>query len=179
MSEERHLEQGRLQVYTGNGKGKTTAALGLALRAVGRGLRVHLMQFMKGQSYSELNSLTRLAPELTFEQVGRDSFIRKGEATAVDIAMAGEALARAFPLVTSGDYDVVILDELNCAIYFDLVPLADVLELIRRRAPRTELVITGRNAPPELIDLADLVTEMCEIKHYYHLGQDARPGIES
>lgn len=175
----RGLETGRFQVYTGNGKGKTTASLGLALRAVGRGLRVHIMQFMKGQSYSELNALKRLAPELTFEQVGRDCFIRKGEAAAADIAMAQQALARAKPLVASGEYDLLILDELNCALDFELVPLAEVLDLIRSRAPRTELVITGRNAAPEVLELADLVTEMREIKHYYNLGQDARPGIES
>lgn len=173
------LAQGRVQVYTGNGKGKTTAALGLALRAVGRGLRVYMMQFMKGQSYSELVSAQRLAPELTLEQVGRDCFIRKGQIDPADVAMAQAAFARARELVRSGDYDLVILDELNCAVDFELIPVGDALELIAGRAPHTELVLTGRNARPEVIAVADLVTEMREIKHYYHAGQDARPGIES
>lgn len=173
------LERGLVQVYTGNGKGKTTAALGLALRAVGRGLRVYMMQFMKGQSYSELVSARRLAPQLTLEQVGRDCFIRKGAVDPVDVQMAQAAFARARSLVACGEYDLVILDELNCAVDFELVAVADALELIRTKAPRTELVMTGRNAAPELIAAADLVTEMREIKHYFNAGQPARPGIES
>jgi cob(I)alamin adenosyltransferase len=173
------LTQGRVQVYTGNGKGKTTAALGLALRAVGHGLRVYMMQFMKGQSYSELISAQRLAPELTLEQVGRDCFIRKGEVDPVDAAMAQAAFVRARQLVASGAYDLVILDELNCAVDFGLIPLADALDLIRGKATHTELVLTGRGAHPEIIERADLVTEMREIKHYYNSGQQARRGIES
>jgi len=176
---EPYLSRGLVQVYTGNGKGKTTAALGLALRAVGRGLRVYIMQFMKGQSYSELVSLRRLAPELTCEQVGRDCFIRKGEVDPVDVQMAQEALSRAKDLVTSGDYDLVILDEFNCAVDFELLAVADALELIRSKALQTELVMTGRNARPEVIELADLVTEMREVKHYFNAGQAARAGIES
>lgn len=176
---ELRLEFGLVQVYTGNGKGKTTAALGLALRAVGRGLRVYMMQFMKGQSYSELTSARLLAPQLTLEQVGRDCFIRKGAVDPVDVALAQDAFVRARQLVVSGDYDLVILDELNCAVDFELVAVADVLALIRAKAPRTELVMTGRNAHPEVIEAADLVTEMREIKHYFNAGQPARPGIES
>jgi cob(I)alamin adenosyltransferase len=176
---EASLERGLVQVYTGNGKGKTTAALGLALRAVGRGLRVYMMQFMKGQSYSELVSAQRLAPQLTLEQVGRDCFIRKGAVDPVDVQMAQEAFARARNLVVSGEYDLVILDELNCAVDFELIAVADALELIRAKAPRTELVMTGRNACPEVIAAADLVTEMREIKHYFNAGQPSRPGIES
>lgn len=178
MSEPK-LAQGRVQVYTGNGKGKTTAALGLALRAVGRGLRVYMMQFMKGQSYSELISALRLAPELTLEQVGRDNFIRKGQVDPVDTAMAQAAFARARQLVVSGEYDLVILDELNCAVDFELIPLEEVLDLIRSKPAQTELVMTGRNARPEVLELADLVTEMREIKHYFNAGQLSRPGIES
>lgn len=173
------LERGLVQVYTGNGKGKTTAALGLALRAVGRGLRVYMMQFMKGQSYSELNSAQLLVPRLTLEQVGRDCFIRKGAVDPVDVQMAQAAFARARQLVVTGEYDLVILDELNCAVDFDLIPVAAALELIRAKAPRTELVLTGRNARAEVIEAADLVTEMREIKHYFNAGQPARPGIES
>lgn len=173
------LNRGLVQVYTGHGKGKTTAAFGLALRAVGRGLKVYVMQFMKGQTYSELISAQRLAPQLQLEQVGRDCFIRKGAVESIDITMAREAFTRARQLVMSGEYDLVILDELNCAVDFDLIPVDDVLEMIRSKAPQTELVLTGRNARSEVIEIADLVTEMREIKHYFNAGQPARPGIES
>ena len=168
-----------MQVYTGNGKGKTTAALGLALRAVGHGLRVYIMQFMKGQSYGELVSVQRLAPELTLEQVGRDTFIFPDRIDPVDAEMAQAAFARARQLVSSGEYDLVILDEFNGAVALGLIPLADALDLIRGKAPQTELVLTGRDAHAQIVELADLVTEMREIKHYYTVGQQARRGIES
>ena len=156
------LEKGLVQIYTGNGKGKTTASLGLAFRAAGHDFRVYVMQFMKGQTiYGELEAARRVGANLTIKQVGREAF------------------ARARQLTSSGDYDLVVLDELNCVVDYDLVPLAEVKELIRAKAPHTELVLTGRNAHPELIELADLVTEMREIKHYYHAGQQARRGIES
>ncbi len=174
------LEQGLVQIYTGNGKGKTTASLGLSLRAAGHGFKVYVMQFMKGSTvYGELESARRLAPELTIEQVGRDVFVSRSNPDAVDVRMAREAFVRARQLVESGDYDLVVLDELNCAVDFGLVPLDEVKEMIRRKAPRTELVMTGRGAHPEIIELADLVTEMREIKHYYNSGQHARTGIES
>ncbi len=173
------LNKGLVQVYTGNGKGKTTAALGLALRAVGHGLRVYMMQFMKGQSYSELVSIQRLSPELTLEQVGRSSFIMPGKIDPVDAEMARTAFARARQLVRGGEYDLVILDEFNGAVDLGLIPLPDALDLIRGKAPHTELVLTGRGARPEIVELADLVTEMREIKHYFNAGQPARRGIES
>ncbi len=175
-----YLQRGRVQLYTGNGKGKTTAALGLALRAVGHGLRVYVMQFLKGQTvYGELETARRLAPELTIEQVGREAFVSPTRPAEEDLRLAREAFARARVLVTSGDYDLVILDELNCAVLFGMIPLSEVLALIAARPPRVELVLTGRGAPQELMDAADLVTEMREIKHYYHAGQEARQGIES
>ncbi len=177
---ERTLQQGLVQIYTGNGKGKTTASLGLALRAAGHGFKIYVMQFMKGSTvYGELESARRLAPELTIEQVGRDVFVSRSNPDPEDLLMAREAFARARQLVESGDYDLVVLDELNCAVDFGLVPLAEVKEMIRRKAPHTELVMTGRGAHPEVIELADLVTEMREIKHYYNSGQHARTGIES
>lgn len=174
------LSKGLVQVYTGNGKGKTTAALGLALRAVGHGLRVHIMQFMKGQTvYGELEAAKILAPLLTIEQVGRKNFIIPGKIDPVDIEVANAAFVRGKGLVLSGDYDLVILDELNCAVDLGLIPLAEVKALLAQKPFTTELVLTGRGAHPEIIALADLVTEMREIKHYYNAGQPARVGIES
>lgn len=179
MSAEK-LSRGLVQVYTGNGKGKTTAALGLALRAVGHGLRVYMMQFMKGQTvYGELEAAKVLAPLLTIEQVGRKNFIIPGKIDPIDIEVAGAAFIRGKALVLSGDYDLVILDELNCAVDLGLIPLAEVKEMLMQKPTTTEIVLTGRGAHPEIIALADLVTEMREIKHYYNAGQSARVGIES
>ncbi|MDO9079551.1 MAG: cob(I)yrinic acid a,c-diamide adenosyltransferase [Desulfuromonadales bacterium] len=174
------LAKGLVQIYTGNGKGKTTASLGLAFRAVGNGLRVHIMQFMKGQTlYGELESAKALAPLLSIEQVGRKDFVIPGKIDPIDVEMAQAAFARGKALVLSGDYDLVILDELNCAVDLGLIPVTDVTELIALKPLTTELVLTGRGAHPEVIALADLVTEMREIKHYYNTGQPARVGIES
>ncbi|MBE0598412.1 MAG: cob(I)yrinic acid a,c-diamide adenosyltransferase [Desulfuromonadales bacterium] len=174
------LQQGLVQVYTGNGKGKTTASLGLAFRAAGHGLRVYVMQFMKGSTvYGELASARRMAPELTIEQVGRDTFVSRSHPDPQDVQYARDGFDRAKALVLSGDYDLVVLDELNCAVDFGLLPLAEVKALIEAKPPHTELVLTGRGAHPEIIELADLVTEMREIKHYYNSGQHARTGIES
>jgi cob(I)alamin adenosyltransferase len=180
MKDHGKLSRGLVQVYTGNGKGKTTAALGLAFRALGHGFRVHVMQFMKGQTlYGELEAGKRFADILTIEQVGQPQFVRRGRQTRSDHDMASAALARARTLLASGDYDLVVLDELNCALDFELVELDAVKELIRTKPAHTELVITGRNAHAEILELADLVTEMREIKHYFNNGQPAREGIES
>ncbi|PLX94036.1 MAG: cob(I)yrinic acid a,c-diamide adenosyltransferase [Desulfuromonas sp.] len=174
------LKKGLVQIYTGNGKGKTTASLGLAFRASGHGMRVYVMQFMKGQTvYGELEAAAQISLDLTIEQVGRDTFVSKENPDPVDAAMAQAAFERAQELVTGGDYDLVVLDELNCAVDFGLVPVDDVKALIKAKAPHTELVMTGRGAHPEIIELADLVTEMREVKHYYNSGQPARQGIES
>jgi cob(I)alamin adenosyltransferase len=173
------LKKGLVQVYTGNGKGKTTASLGLAFRAAGHDFRVYVMQFMKGQTvYGELEAARRLGPNITIEQVGRRAFVSR-EPEPQDLEMAREAFGRARQLVSSGDYDLVVLDELNCAVDYGLVPLDEVKALIRQKAPHTELVMTGRGAHPDIIEMADLVTEMREIKHYYNAGQGARKGIES
>ena len=180
MTEQHKLDKGLVQVYTGNGKGKTTASLGLVFRALGHGFRIHVMQFMKGQTtYGELESAKQFTDSLTIEQVGLPSFVKHGKQASEDREMAQKALSRAQVLVASGDYDLVVLDELNCAIDFDLVELDVVKELIRSKPAHTELVITGRNAHPDIVDLADLVTEMREIKHYFNAGQVARVGIES
>jgi len=180
MTHKHKLAKGLVQVYTGNGKGKTTASLGLVFRALGHGFRVHVMQFMKGQTiYGELESAKRFSDCLTIEQVGRPHFVKQGKQTQSDREMAREAFSRAQALISRGDYDLVVLDELNCAVEFDLVELEAVKEMIRTKPVHTELVITGRNAHPQIIELADLVTEMREIKHYYNNGQPARTGIES
>lgn len=174
------LEQGRVQIYTGNGKGKTTAALGLAFRAAGRGLRVHIIHFMKFDAdCGEMESAKRMGENWTVEQLGRPGFVSFNNPAQEDIDLAANALLRATVLASNGDVDVLILDELINALHFKLVKLRDVLELIHDKAAHTELVLTGRNAPQALIDAADLVTEMNEIKHYYHCGQSARSGIES
>ncbi len=179
-SDSRKLHQGRVQVYTGNGKGKTTASLGLAFRAAGHGLRVGILQFMKGSTvYGELEAARRMVPEISIEQVGRDTFVSRDNPDPEDRRMAREGFEKAKKMVLSGDYDLVILDELNCAVDFGLIPVEEVAELIRSKPRSTELVLTGRNAHPDIVALADLVTEMREIKHYYHAGQPARRGIES
>jgi len=167
---------GLVQVYTGDGKGKTTAALGLALRAAGWGLHTFIAQFMKGQDYGERHSLLRLAPFIVCEQYGRAEFIR--QASAEDCALAQHGLQKADEAMRSGHYTIIILDEICVALHFGLLQLPEVLELIDRKPPDVELVLTGRRAPRELIERADLVTEMREVKHPYQRGIGARRGIE-
>jgi len=172
------LERGCTQVYTGNGKGKTTAALGLALRAVGRGLKVCVFQFIKGGGpYGEHLIADKLAPFFTIIQTGQPGWVNTRDITA-DRSIAQEALVRAKGLLISGDYDLFICDEINGAVGFGLVDVEQVLELIRQRPEKVELVLTGRNAHERVIEAADLVTEMREIKHYYKAGVPARTGIE-
>jgi cob(I)alamin adenosyltransferase len=170
--------QGYVHVYTGDGKGKTTAALGLAIRAAGAGMRVYIAQFVKGMFYSELEALGRHADRITLKQYGRDCFIEK-EPTEEDIRAARNGLEEVKGILASGDYRVVILDEANIATRYNLFSADELLELIRTKPEPVELVITGRNADPKIIAAADLVTEMKEIKHYYHRGVRARPGIET
>jgi cob(I)alamin adenosyltransferase len=172
------LEHGCIQVYTGNGKGKTTAALGLSLRAVGRGLRVCFFQFIKGGGpYGEQLVAERLAPLFTIIQTGRPGWVNRQDITE-DRRLAQEALEQARAIVNSGDYDLVVLDELNGAVGFGLVEVEQVLELMAGKPPLLELVITGRNAHERIVAAADLVTEMREVKHYYRAGVPARVGIE-
>lgn len=173
------LTQGRTQVYTGDGKGKTTAALGLALRAVGRGLKVSMIQFIKGGgAYGEHLAAARLAPQLVIHQTGRDGWIRRDRLDAEDLRIAAETLAQARQTLAAGEHDLVILDEINGAAWFGLIEVDDILALIAAKPPHVELVLTGRNADARVIAAADLVTEMVEIKHYYRQGVPARVGIE-
>ena len=169
--------KGYIQIYTGNGKGKTTAAFGLALRAVGAGLKVYIAQFVKGTEYSELESVKRLSDSITLKQYGLGFFVNR-EPNKDDIRVALEGLKEVREIMCSGMYDLVILDEANVAVYHDLFSVEDLLEFMRAKPANVELVITGRRADPRIIESADLVTEMEAIKHYYHSGVEARIGIE-
>lgn len=192
--------KGYVQVYTGNGKGKTTAAIGLAIRALGAGKRVLFLQFMKAKSYSEHKILPNISPLLKLETLGKPFFVaRKEDLNSADLAqwqdkcvifekgkppreyveLMKKGIKMALDGVTKGDYDLVILDEINVALFYELVALQDVLELIEKKKPEVELVLTGRNCPQEIIEKADLVTEMREVKHYYSKGVQARTGIEN
>lgn len=172
------LEQGMVQIYTGNGKGKTTAALGLSLRAVGRGLKVCFFQFIKGGGpYGEQLIAEKLEPLFTIIQTGRPGWVNTKD-IGEDRRLAQEGLVRAKELLVSGSYDLFVCDELLGAIGFGLLDLEQALELIHLKPKAVELVLTGRNADQLLIEAADLVTEMREIKHYYCAGVPARVGIE-
>lgn len=172
------LERGIVQVYTGNGKGKTSAAFGLALRAIGRGLKVYVIQFIKGGfDYGELYMVDKL-PNLELKVFGRGRFVTEKPPEREDVELAEKALVLAEEVVKSGEYDIVILDEINVALNLKLIKIERVLELIRNKPKHVELVLTGRYAPDEIIEAADLVTEMREVKHPYNKGFQARKGIE-
>ena len=188
------LNRGLVQIYTGGGKGKTTAALGLAMRACGHGLRALMIQFMKGASNTgELASAAKLYPQFEIIPSGkpcskgvsndecdycRECFVNPDNVEDEDRAASRRAIELAKEKIGSGDYQLVILDEIVCALEFGLVELADVIALIEAKPPTLELVLTGRGAPPELIGKADLVTEMLPIKHPWDAGVKARKGIE-
>jgi cob(I)alamin adenosyltransferase len=174
---ERQLSKGYVQIYTGDGKGKTTAALGSALRASGHGMRTYIGQFLKGQQYGELDAL-RDHPCVTVEQYGDPRCIRREEVTPEHVAQAQRGLERARAAMLSGEYDIVVLDEVNVTIWFGLLSIEDVLALLDEKPERVEVILTGRRAPQALIERADLVTEMREVKHYYTQGVAARDGIE-
>lgn len=169
--------KGYIHVYTGDGKGKTTAAFGLALRAVGAGKKVFIAQFAKGQIYSEIEATRRFLPDITIRQYGLDCFIINAPKKE-DVEIARSGLKELHEVVRSGEYDMIILDEANIAFYYDLFTPPELLSVVEERKEGTEVIITGRYAPPELIEAADLVTEMQETKHYYSEGVEARKGIE-
>lgn len=174
------LRQGFVQIYTGNGKGKSTAAIGQAVRAAGFGLKTYIAQFMKEYPYNELESLKHLSEWITIEQFGGDEFVYKKELPgAEELAKAKSGLQTAKEKMLSGNYDIIILDEAIVAIYFKLIKTKDLVEFIKSKSVEVELILTGRYCPNELIELADLVTEMKEIKHYYQKGIISRKGIES
>jgi cob(I)alamin adenosyltransferase len=171
------MKDAYVQVYTGDGKGKTTAALGLALRAAGHGLTTYIGQFMKGQSYGELEAL-RDHPLITIEQYGGSRCLRREDVCEEDVVRAKHGLERAREVMLSEKSDIVVLDEINVALWFGLLSVGEVLSFLDERPESVEVVLTGRRAPAELLERADLVTEMLEVKHYYRRGVQARDGIE-
>ena len=172
------LDRGLVQVYTGDGKGKTSAAFGLALRAIGRGLRIYIIQFIKGGfDYGELYMVDKL-PNLELKAFGRGRFVMEKPPRKEDINLAQKALQLAKEVVKSGKYDIVTLDEINVALNLKLVNIDETLQLIKNKPKHVELILTGRYAPPKLIEAANLVTEMHEIKHPFTQGVKPRKGIE-
>ncbi|HUT15448.1 MAG TPA: cob(I)yrinic acid a,c-diamide adenosyltransferase [Anaerolineae bacterium] len=173
-----HLDQGLIQIYTGDGKGKTTAALGLALRAAGHDMQVYIVQFMKGWPHYGERAALRDQPHITLVQFGRPDFVDRENPDPQDVRLAQDALGHALDVIASGEYDVVVLDEINVALDFQLVSLEQVLGLLDAKPRHVELVLTGRSAHPQVVQRADLVTEMREIKHPYAAGIQGRKGIE-
>lgn len=171
------LDFGLIHVYMGDGKGKTTGALGLVVRMAGSGGKTAFIQFMKGWPYSEVRGLSFL-PGVTLVQTGRPDYIYPGHIDPVDFAEAQKGVSAARDALMSGCYDLVVLDEINVAISFGLVALSDVIEMLKQKPLNVEVVLTGRNPPRDLVDLADLVTDMVEIKHPYKNGILARKGID-
>lgn len=169
--------KGYIHVYTGNGKGKTTAALGLAVRALGAGKKVYIGQFAKSKQYSELEIINKLLTDITIKQYGTGCFIFE-KPKEEDVLAAQQGLQDIVEAIESDKYDVIILDEANIAVYYNLISVEQLIEAIGKRSERTEIIITGRYATQEIMDFADLVTEMKEVKHYYQQGVQARVGIE-
>jgi cob(I)alamin adenosyltransferase len=174
------LEKGYIHVYTGNGKGKTTAALGQALRAAGSGLKTYMISFMKDFPYGELRSMQQMNQWIRLDQYGNDDFVLNKEPPGEkDFKAAKKALQKAREAMVSGEFNIVIMDEICIAIYFGLFKKEQVLTMLEQKPEPIELILTGRYCPEELIEIADIVTEMVEIKHYYQKGVLARRGIES
>jgi cob(I)alamin adenosyltransferase len=171
------MTKGYVQVYTGDGKGKTTAALGLAIRAAGAGFKVFIAQFLKKGDYSEIKALERFSDLITVEQFGLGRFVR-GKPAPEDIEAARTGLESIKKILASGKHQMVILDEANVAAVCGLVSIDDLLAVIEQKPPRVELILTGRGAAPQVIERADLVSEVKAIKHYFNDGVKARVGIE-
>lgn len=166
-----------VHIYTGNGKGKTTAALGLSMRAAGAGKKVFFGQFVKGMAYGEVKLINEQIPQIDHQLFGRNCFIKR-EPEQSDYEEAQKGLEKIRTIIRSGEYQVIVLDELNIALYYKLLEPGDIIALIDELSPEIELIITGRYVLDELIEKADLVTEMKEIKHYFHQDIKARRGIE-
>jgi cob(I)alamin adenosyltransferase len=170
--------KGLVIVITGNGKGKTTAAFGQALRAIGQGYKVFILQFMKGRRYGEFIAAEKYLPRLTIRMSGLDSFVMRDKPAAIDIELAQNGLDAAQKAINSGKYDMIILDEINVALDFKLIDLQKVVDLIKNKPPALDLILTGRYAPKEIIKLADTVSVVKEVKHHYRAGTKDRAGIE-
>jgi cob(I)alamin adenosyltransferase len=171
------LKKGYVHVYTGPGKGKTTAAIGLGIRAAGAGMKVHMVQFMKGRRYSEIDTIEKI-PNFSITQHGRDEFVSKENPEQVDIDLAQKGFKYSKEIINDGKYDMIILDEINVAVDYNLISIEDLTKLIEEKPEGLELILTGRYAHPEIVRYADLVTEMLEIKHPYQQGIEARKGID-
>ena len=171
------VQKGLVMVYTGDGKGKTTAALGLAFRAAGHGLKVLAVHFLKGRDYGEAKA-AECFPHFDVVKAGREKFVNRDNPDPEDLRLAKEGLARAKEAAANGEYDLIVLDEVNVALNYNLVTLDEVLGLIDSRVPGVNLVLTGRNAPPEILEKADMVSEVKDIKHHFASGIKAREGIE-
>ncbi|HUN55750.1 MAG TPA: cob(I)yrinic acid a,c-diamide adenosyltransferase [Smithella sp.] len=171
-------DRGLVMVITGNGKGKTTAAFGQALRAIGQNYNVFILQFMKGRKYGEFIAARKYLPRLTVRMSGLDSFVMRDNPAAIDIELAKKGLDTARGAIMSGKYDMVILDEINVALDFKLIELNEVIDLIKNKPAELDLILTGRYAPRQIISLADTVSEVREIKHHYAAGIKDRAGIE-
>ena len=171
------MKKGYIHVYTGPGKGKTTAAIGLGIRAAGAGMKIHMVQFMKGRRYSEIDTIEKIK-NFTITQHGRDEFVSKEKPEQVDIDLAQEGFKYSKEIVNNGKYDMIILDEINVAVDYNLISLKEITKLIEEKPEKLELILTGRYAHPEIVRYADLVTEMLEIKHPYQQGVEARKGID-
>ena len=169
--------KGYIQVYTGNGKGKTTAAFGIALRANGAGLNVFIGQFVKGKAYNENEAIAKYLKNITVKQYGLECFI-VNMPTDSDIKAARKGLEDMRKIIQNGKHNIVIMDEVNIALYYKLFEVDELIELMKSKPDHVELILTGRYAPQEIIDMADLVTEMKEVKHYYQDEVQAREGIE-
>lgn len=171
--------RGMIQVYTGNGKGKTTAALGLALRAAGHGLRTYIGQFLKGQPTGEIPASKKLAPLIRIEQFGRRGFLRVTDKPGdEDVNRARRGLRASLEAMLSGEFRIVVLDEINTAVHFKILEEQEVLDFLAKKPADIEVVLTGRYATPAILEKADLVTEMKDLKHYFDRGVKAREGIE-
>lgn len=172
-------EKGLVMVITGNGKGKTTAAFGQALRALGQGLKVCIIQFMKGRKYGEILAAEKYLPDsFLIYQYGQDSFIMPEDLTPIDVELARSGWAKAREVTISGEFDMVILDEINVAVDFKLLTEQELLQLIKEKPADVHLVLTGRFASEKVLEIADMVSEVKEIKHHYYKGIKGQAGIE-
>lgn len=170
--------RGLVIVITGDGKGKTTAAFGQALRAAGQGYKVFIIQFMKGRKYGEYKAVKKYLPGITVNLSGLDSFVMRDNPAKIDIELARKGLEKAKRAIQSGKYDMVVLDEINVALDFNLIDINEVIELIKNRPPDLDLILTGRYAPKKIISLADTVSEVREVRHHYNAGIKDRAGME-
>lgn len=168
---------GLIMVFTGDGKGKTTAAVGQAVRALGHGYRVCMIHFMKGRDYGEFLATAGM-PNLTVIRAGRDSFVNPEKPDLIDIELAADGFSKAQKAITGGEYDLVVLDEINVAVDYGLIDEKDLLELLEGKPPAVAVILTGRNASPELVKRADMVSEVLAIKHHYEKGAECCRGIE-